>query len=366
MDGPVITGIPRVNRHAMKVTKPFRPLILILITALLGLTTGALLLTVREGNELAKPVAAVASATAASIVETSAAEPETPTSMAIEDKAPSPEPTNTATLPATVTSEAATPSPTSAPPAGPTASLVPPRSVEVTGWERVQIDAVGIGLEVPENWGRLPEHWAWSPDGSDDLQIGLAWVEPADDWSPRAMLPPSADTYETKPVNLGWSRGTSYLVEVSGGMGTVERHVIVRVDETLAVDFYARAGTTAELAALEPVLEEMLTSIILNAYVGDPVDISVRFLAALLSQDETSNYLSPRLRQVVEGGQSILSVLGVETLYSSFSVSLVAAGDGTMTVHADLDYGAGRVEERLLILVQQDGTWRVDKISIPG
>jgi hypothetical protein len=56
----------------------------------------------------------------------------------------------------------------------------------------------------------------------------------------------------------------------------------------------------------------------------------------------------------------------VENLYSSFSVSLVAAADGQITVQADLDYGAGRVEERLLTLVQQEGAWRIDGISPPG
>jgi hypothetical protein len=212
----------------------------------------------------------------------------------------------------------------------------------------------------------VDEAWAWSPDGSDDLQVGLNWVEPADDWAPGTMLPRAADLYETKSVNLGWSRGTSYLVEVSGDRPTVERHVVVQINDTVAVDFYARAATTAELAGLESILDEILSSIIVNAYAGDPVDVSVQFLAALLSQEEPSSYLTTQLQQVVAGGRSILSLLEVDNLFSSFSVALVSAANGRMMVQADLDYGAGRVEERLLILVEQEGAWRIDEIAPPG
>jgi hypothetical protein len=332
----------------MKVTKPFRPLILILIGALLGLTTGTMILAVRPTQPAVSPT-----------VDHVVAQAGTPLPTLTPLPSPTPEP-----------AAGATPSPTPASPT-PTASPVPatpvpPRPVVVENWKRVQIDGAGIGLQVPGNWIQVPDAWAWSPDGSDDLQVGLTWVEPDNGWTPGAMLPPSADTYESKPVNLGWSAGTSYLVEVSGVMDTVERHVIVRVDDTLAVDFYARAGTTAELTALEPVLEQVLQSIIVNAYAGDPVDVSVQFLAALLSNADPSSLLSDQLREAVQNGRSILSLLGVENLYSSFSVSLVAAGDGQMTVRADLDYGAGRVEERLLTLVQQDGTWRIDDISPTG
>jgi hypothetical protein len=243
---------------------------------------------------------------------------------------------------------------------------IPARPIEVEGWQRIQIDNAGIGLQVPENWERLADGWAWSPDGSADLSIGLIWVEPGENWSPGTMLPPGADTYELKPISLGWSSGTSYLVEVGGGLATLERHVIIRVDDELAVDFYARGATTTELAALEAILDEILKSIIVNAYAGDPVDVSVQFLAALLGNEETQSYLSSRLREVVAGGRSALSLLGVDNLYASFSVSLISAADGRMTVQADLDYGAGRVEERLIILIQEDGAWRIDEIETAG
>jgi hypothetical protein len=340
----------------MKVTKPFRPLVLILIGALLGLTTGTVILASRQGPAPTVPLtqSSVSPTRGQAQVEPGAIVP-TPTRVTIA----TPEP-----------AVAVKPSGAPASPTPTTARIVPtpvpPRPVVVENWERAQIDSAGIGLQVPGNWAQVPDAWAWSPDGSDDLQIGLTWIQPEDGWTPRAMLPRSADTYETKEVNLGWSIGTSYLVEVSGEMNTVERHVVVRVDDELAVDFYARAATTAELMALEPILEHVLQSIIVNAYAGDPVDVSVQFLAALMSNTESSSYLSDQLREAVQNGRSILSLLGVENLYSSFSVSLISAADGRMTVQADLDYGAGRVEERLLTLVQQDGTWRIDDISSPG
>jgi hypothetical protein len=340
----------------MKVTKPFRPLVLILIGALLGLTTGTMILARRPATA---PAASPTQAAISPTRDQALVEADTPVPTPTPVASPTPEPA----VSVTPSSAPASPTPTNAP-------VVPTpiaqRPVVVEGWERLQIDGAGIGLQVPDNWVQAPDAWAWSPDGSDDLQIGLTWVEPKEGWTPGAMLPRSADTYESKMVNLGWSTGTSYLVEVSGVMDTVERHVIVRADETLAVDFYARAGTTAELTSLDPILEEVLQSIIVNAYAGDPVDVSVRFLAALLSNSESSSYLSDRLRHSVQNGRSILSLLGVENLYSSFSVSLVSAADGRMTVQADLDYGAGQVEERLLTLVQQDGTWRIDDISPPG
>jgi hypothetical protein len=343
----------------MKATRPFRPLILIIIGAVLALTTGALILVARPRAEPApQPVPPVATST---ISTTS--EPVAPSGAATPSPTLATTPTRPPTIAATPT-DAPTAPPTSTPTRLPTP--IPARAVEVEGWQRIQIDDAGIGLQVPQNWERLADTWAWSPDGSADLSIGLIWVEPGENWSPGTMLPPGADTYETKPINLGWSSGTSYLTEVGGGLATLERHVVIQVDDSLAVDFYARGATTAELAALETILDEILTSIIVNAYAGDPVDVSVQFLAALLSNEETISYLSSRLREVVAGGRPALSLLGVENLYASFSVSLISAADGRMTVQADLDYGAGRVEERLIILVQEDGAWRIDEIEIAG
>ena len=337
----------------MQVTKPFRPWVLILIGALLALTTGALVLAGREGGERAQPAAAVTA-------DQPVAELGTATPAPTEAGTATPHPTRAVTPTRAAAEPTATVAPTTPVAAEPT------RAVEVASWQRVQIDSIRIGLQVPAGWEQRPDAWAWSPDGSDDLEIGLTWIEVEAGWTPGGMLPPSAVTYETKPINLGWSRGTSYLVEVSVPAATVERHVIVQVKDDLVVDFYARGGTTVELAALEPVLDEVLKSIIVGAYAGDPVDVSVQFLAALLNNAESQSYLSSQLQRALANGRSVLSLLGVENLYSSFSVALVSAVDGRMTVRANLDYGAGRVEERLLTLVQQDGAWRIDEISQPG
>lgn len=339
----------------MKASKPLQPKVLIVIGVLLALMTGALILAGRkEGALVQRPTPPAAVVTVEQpVVELATAVP-TPTGTATPGPTVAVTPTPAPVEP-TITVAATTP-----------VAPEPTRRVEVVSWQRVQVEPIGIGLQIPAEWAQRSDAWAWSPDGSDDLLIGLAWAQPEEGWIPGAMLPPSAITHETRPINLGWSRGTSYLVEVPVPAATVERHVIVPVRDDLVVDFYARGATTAELAALEPVLDQILKSIIVGAYAGDPVDVSVQFLAALLNHREIQSYLSSQLQRAIANGQSALALLGVENLYSSFSVTLVAAVDGRMTVRANLDYGAGHVEERLLTLVQQDGAWRIDEISQPG
>jgi hypothetical protein len=133
-----------------------------------------------------------------------------------------------------------------------------------------------------------------------------------------------------------------------------------------AYDFYSSGRSPVEFATLEPVLERMLGSISYRAEPDGPVEVSLQFLTGLLrdaSGASSMSLLSRRLQEEVEGGRPPLSLLSVHEIYRSFSVSWLAAADGHTSVQAILNYPGGGVEERVLMLVLQDGVWRIDAIA---
>ena len=83
------------------------------------------------------------------------------------------------------------------------------------------------------------------------------------------MLPNHSQTLQTTPVDLPWGKGTSYRLEVSdpaaagGQPSSFEQHVVVNLGDKVAYDFCASAPTAEGLAKLQPILQQMLSSVAL-------------------------------------------------------------------------------------------------------
>jgi hypothetical protein len=275
--------------------------------------------------------------------------------------------------PSTVTPVATLPSPSTARPVSPDLpggnptpagqplpEESPTSGTAVTDWQRVQIPEVGVAFEVPAGWPRLGVAWAWSADGESAPHVGFKWSEGR---SPSEMVPTPSVVTAVKPVNLGWVEGQSFQVEVmaAGAVVAVEKHVVFRIDSDLSGDFYVTGRSTADLTALDPILMHVLSSITYQTVPDGPVEVSVGFLTALLEDstgDRAASFLSTRLQD-----ESPLSLLRIEGMFSSFSVSWSAVADARIQVLATLRYPGERVEQRVLYLIEQDGAWRIDEVA---
>ena len=229
----------------------------------------------------------------------------------------------------------------------------------VDDWQRVQIPPVGVAFELPGSWQRVGAEWKWSAAGSDGGYIGFAWSEAV---APAEMLPNPASIVELKTINLGWTEGSRYQIELlqDGELVALENHAIVRLDDDLTGDFYSSALSLTDLASLDPILDRMLSTMTYRAAAGGPIEASIGFLGALM-QDPAGvqgvAFLSDRRQR-----ESPLVFLDLQEVFSSFAVFWLAAEDGVVQVQAVLNYPGGRDEQRVLILIVQDGAWRIDEV----
>lgn len=103
-----------------------------------------------------------------------------------------------------------------------------------------------------------------------------------------------------------------------------------------------------------------------GATLGDPGQVTHDFLISLLRDPSGAGslkYLTRRRAAEVEGGTSILALLGVQKLYKSFSYEiLVMNSGGVSTIRVTLDYDDGP-QARTFTLIQEGGGWRINDIS---
>jgi hypothetical protein len=148
-------------------------------------------------------------------------------------------------------------------------------SVPSAEYQPVEIPEVGLTFEVPVGWQRLGSEWTWGPETLSDPHVGVNWVALEPPLEPEAaLLPQPAQILESEPVELAWSNGRRFTLEVyaqapqesetKAPVLAVETHVLLTVgegDARRAVDFYASAPTETQLATLEPTLQHMLASV---------------------------------------------------------------------------------------------------------
>ncbi len=98
----------------------------------------------------------------------------------------------------------------------------------------------------------------------------------------------------------------------------------------------------------------------------DPGQVTHDFLISLLkdpSGNSSLKYLSLRRAAEVQSGVNILALLGVQSLYKSFTYEIIVMNaGGRSTIRVTLDYDAG-AQVRTFTLIQEGGGWRIDAIA---
>ena len=227
-------------------------------------------------------------------------------------------------------------------------------------WQRVRIPELEVSFDVPALWHRLGDKWLWSPDGTETLQVGFEWGERT---SPAEMLTGLYSMTAETTLNLGWTEASSFQIEMlrEGDVIAVEKHVVIQLGDEFMGDFYARGPSEPDLASIDPILSQLLSTITYRATPDGPVEVSIGFLSALMQGpdgDQGTEFLSDSLQ-----GISPLVLLNVQETYQSFGVLLLPAVDGRVRVQAALNYPGGRVEQRVLDLIKQGAVWRIDRVS---
>jgi hypothetical protein len=153
-------------------------------------------------------------------------------------------------------------------------TAVPPVASPTPAYQVVDIPAMGLRFEVPGDWQRTAPELAWSPAGSEDLILGVNWIElPPPVEAEAALLPHHAQIIDAQALALSCGEGRRFTVEVyapaaqaddeQAPVASVQAHVIVTVQQgevRRAFDLYAVAPAAEGLASLEPALAHLLTS----------------------------------------------------------------------------------------------------------
>ena len=144
-------------------------------------------------------------------------------------------------------------------------------------YERVQISAAGLSLEVPSNWTQV-EPGIWSETEDNELRLGVQWADLEPPQEPEAVfLPQPAQILDSEAVTLNWGRGRRFDVQVyaeesPGGddlapVEAMETHVLIvtpMAGERRVIDVYIRATSAVQLESLEPILQHTLTSVVVE------------------------------------------------------------------------------------------------------
>lgn len=349
----------------MKIARPLSRTALIVVgLLLLALTLFFLFSSVREREEQAVTTAAF-SPTAAAESGPAATPPTSPTAP-LRETGTAPPPTVSLVTPfPTALAPTRLFSPTSQLSQTPTLPVLstPAPLAPVSQWERTELPELGLAFEIPAAWSRLEgEQVAWSPDGSRGAHVGVDCGESWIDLDPQEVWQPPAQIVYLGEIDLGWTQGSSYRVEVrySGRLLAVERHLVINLEEELACDFYNTGRTWADQAVLWPVLYQAVSSLTYRAGSGGPIDATIQFLGALQrdpSGGTSASLVSSRLQ-----GQNLLALLG-QGLYRSFTVAWQSAEGNRVFIQVTLLYTSGRTEERLLTLFKEGDLWLVDAID---
>lgn len=131
-------------------------------------------------------------------------------------------------------------------------------------WLPVEIPEAGMSFAVPRAWLRLPPDWAWLPNLDGTAKVGFAWkdIQPPQE-ATAAFIPTNAVSLGAEEIELSWGTGSHHTIEVRATgeqVESVQVHYLIRGSDNRVYDFYASAATAGELAALQPILEEILTA----------------------------------------------------------------------------------------------------------
>lgn len=266
-----------------------------------------------------------------------------------------------AAAPATATPEGPPPTPT--PP--PTATPEPSAALEpVDEWQTVTNQSAAVTFEAPAGWEQLAET-LWAPERESPYNAGFAWGDFVAE--PEALLPPGEVT-ASEPLSLTWGSGVSVTLESDDGL---EQHAVLQVG-LRSYDFYVRSSSETIPEALAGVLSHTLDSVVLEdqlLYLEDPAQAGVDWFAAVLRDDsgrEARPYMSERLKEQLEPGQSPLALLGLAQRPAIYLVETATSGTESTELLATLTLPDESQTTRLLRMVFDERTgWRLDEIAVP-
>lgn len=103
-----------------------------------------------------------------------------------------------------------------------------------------------------------------------------------------------------------------------------------------------------------------------SANLGDRGQVVNDFLLSLIkdpSGNSSLQYLSQSLVAEVQGGRSLLSILGIQSVYESFAYEILIENSGGVSkIRATLNYAAGS-QVRTLTLIQEGAGWHINAIT---
>ena len=248
-----------------------------------------------------------------------------------------------------------------------------PILADIESWQRASILPVSMTLEIPSEWTRASLGWAWSPNSLGVPAVGVSWAELGEYGGDETLLPRFRREISSLPIDLGWAQGTQYSFELMGGPGegplAAESHMVVKTGRR-AYDFYAIASDIEELDSMRPILQRMVAAVSItdpDASAFNSVTTSVNFLASVLRDGTAVSslpYLSEALRASTGDQSSFLSLLGVDSLFSSFNASWIdnpAPGQARVAVSMNF---AGSTEEAVFTVERAtDDSWLITDIK---
>jgi hypothetical protein len=134
-------------------------------------------------------------------------------------------------------------------------------SVKEPQYGSLKIKGAGITIDFPKTWFQQGKSTEWSPQKKGTPLVGFKWTKIKSDWDDEKMLPKKGDFLGPFMIDLGWERGSLYIVNVHDRQSQFEIHtVITRQEAGLAYDFYAKAKNFSNLNAIDFVIQQIMHS----------------------------------------------------------------------------------------------------------
>ena len=127
----------------------------------------------------------------------------------------------------------------------------------------LKIKGAGITIDFPKTWFQQGKNTVWSPQKKGFPLVGFKWTTIQSDWDDEKMLPQNGDLLGPFMIDLGWERGSLYIVQVNvrGRQNQFEIHIVItRQEARLAYDFYAQAVSFKQLQTIDFVIQRLIHS----------------------------------------------------------------------------------------------------------
>lgn len=267
-----------------------------------------------------------------------------------------------------VLQEAGTPEPTLTPTPSPTAIPTPMPEVTVEAvreWQVVTVEEAGLTFEAPARWQEAGDY-RWAPEDASELQIGFRWRQHGPDAPLTDILPADAELLDSEPLNITWGSRISATVQ-AGEM--LQRHLITQVG-LRTYDFYSEAPSAQALDALDPILREIVNSMVITErllFYEDPVETGIEFFRELLrdpASAATHSYLSDGLLAQLAGNPDATALLNLPQPFHTFNLDWATGSEQQAILEATLTLtDDSTVIRNVHLTFDQTIGWRIDSFE---